>query len=126
MNTPINFHTKRFKVCFSLSILAHLVLGLIIFLSFNQNSETVSVHNKRDDSQKSGKIQHIKPYENKIDSPNEKSRSANVIIHHVKPGQSFWKIANKYNVEIESILRLNSLKSNHILKVGEKIKIPVR
>ncbi len=125
MNTPVNFHTKRFKICFSVASLMHIVFGLIIFLNFKQNSEITSAQNNAEiNSLKTINIPHAEPAKN-INLPRKKPRTADVIIHEVKPGESFWKIANKYKIDIESILALNTLNSSHILKVGEKIKIPV-
>ncbi len=126
MNAPINFRTKRFKICFSISSLMHIVFGVIIFLNFKQNPEIASAHNNEEATlQKTEKIHHSKQPKNIKPLTTRKPRIANVIIHKVEPGESFWKIANKYTIEIESILKINGLDADYILKVGEKIKIPV-
>jgi LysM repeat protein len=44
--------------------------------------------------------------------------------HTVKKGENLTKIANKYNVSVESIKKLNSFKNADKLYVGKKIKIP--
>ena len=47
-----------------------------------------------------------------------------LIIHVVKEGDSLWKIAKTYHVEIEKIRALNNLGSKDLLPLGKKLKIP--
>ncbi|MFO7535407.1 MAG: LysM peptidoglycan-binding domain-containing protein [Kiritimatiellia bacterium] len=44
--------------------------------------------------------------------------------HIVKPGDSLSKIAGAYKVSMDAILKANSLKSPHSIKVGQKLFIP--
>lgn len=45
------------------------------------------------------------------------------ITHIVKPGDTLYKISNKYNVSPGTICKLNKLKGNSILSVGMELKI---
>jgi LysM repeat protein len=45
------------------------------------------------------------------------------IIHVIEPGDSLWKIARKYHVTVEQIMRLNRMESEK-LRPGKKLEIP--
>ena len=47
-----------------------------------------------------------------------------VILHEVKPGQSFWAIAVAYKVTIRDILQWNNLPDNYKLQIGDVLHIP--
>ena len=42
----------------------------------------------------------------------------------VKPGETLSEIAEQHRISISSILSLNSLKSPHLIEVGQELKIP--
>ncbi|WP_325176676.1 N-acetylmuramoyl-L-alanine amidase [Paenibacillus alkalitolerans] len=42
----------------------------------------------------------------------------------VKPGDSLWKIAQKFGVSMQTIIKYNNLNPNVYLKVGQKLRIP--
>jgi hypothetical protein len=44
--------------------------------------------------------------------------------HIVKPGDSLWLIAKKYQVDMDEIVKLNDLPSRHHLDVGTELLIP--
>ena len=44
--------------------------------------------------------------------------------HTVQSGDSFWSISQKYDIEIENLLKANGMKKNSNLKPGRKIIIP--
>lgn len=44
--------------------------------------------------------------------------------HVVKPGESLWVIARKYQVEVHAIESANHLSSNQVLSVGKELTIP--
>lgn len=46
-----------------------------------------------------------------------------VKIHTVAPGESLWKIAQKYQVSIEDLLRWNEVKDPHSLNIGQNIQV---
>jgi LysM repeat protein len=49
----------------------------------------------------------------------------NSTVYIIQPGDSLWKISNKFKVSVEAIMRLNKLESER-LKVGKPLQIPVR
>lgn len=51
--------------------------------------------------------------------------SALTQVHVVKKGDSLWEIAQKYNVSVKEIKRLNNLKSNRIY-LGQKLRVTVK
>ena len=50
--------------------------------------------------------------------------SQKVVEYRVRPGDSLWSIARRYNTTTRRIKKANSLKSHH-LQIGQKVKIPV-
>jgi len=46
------------------------------------------------------------------------------IPHTIAKGERFPVLAAKYNVTVADILKVNNFKANHILHVGDKIKLP--
>lgn len=46
-------------------------------------------------------------------------------IHVVRPGESLWQIANRFNVNANSIIQLNQLPNPNQLLVGQSIIIPI-
>lgn len=46
-------------------------------------------------------------------------------IHTVEPGENLWKIARKYRVSIEEIMRVNHLESER-LRPGKQLEIPLQ
>lgn len=54
-------------------------------------------------------------------SPPVRGQSRKVHVHRVRPGDSLWKIAKKYNTSIASLRKVNKLGSSSILHVGQKI-----
>jgi len=49
------------------------------------------------------------------------------LYHKVRPGDSLWKIADRYNLYIKDILRANpKLKKSKYLRVGQKVCIPYK
>ena len=48
----------------------------------------------------------------------------NMIIYFVKPGDSLWMIAKKFKSTISDIVRMNGIKDENVISVGEKLYIP--
>ncbi|MFA6715366.1 MAG: LysM peptidoglycan-binding domain-containing protein [Victivallaceae bacterium] len=46
------------------------------------------------------------------------------LVYTVKKNDSFWKIARKHGVTMQSLAAYNNMPLNKVLKVGEKLKIP--
>jgi membrane-bound lytic murein transglycosylase D len=51
-------------------------------------------------------------------------KPAEVKYHTVEQGDSFWSIAQKYNVDIERLLQINNMTRNSKLLYGKKILVP--
>ncbi|WP_409300411.1 LysM peptidoglycan-binding domain-containing protein [Peribacillus sp. SCS-155] len=63
--------------------------------------------------------------ENTSPSP-ETDTNTDIVIHTVQSGETLWKIAQKYNVTIQSIIDTNKLDLSKYLYVGQKIIVPVQ
>lgn len=50
---------------------------------------------------------------------------SNVLTHIVKPGENITQIAGLYKVKLKDIYSSNDLKINSILKVGQKLLVPI-
>jgi membrane-bound lytic murein transglycosylase D len=48
------------------------------------------------------------------------------IVHRVRYGESLWTISKKYGASIHDIAAVNKLRNRHKIKVGNKLKIPIR
>ncbi len=46
-------------------------------------------------------------------------------IHTVKRGDNVWRVAQKYDITVDDLCRINEITRNTQLAVGEKIKIPI-
>ncbi len=57
-----------------------------------------------------------------MDAPLDMRRG--IIIYFVRPGDSVWKIAKKYNVAPALIVDINNLENPDILNVGQRLLIP--
>lgn len=47
------------------------------------------------------------------------------ITHTVVSGDDLWKISIRYGIPFSEVLQVNGFKENHIVYIGDKIKIPV-
>lgn len=45
-------------------------------------------------------------------------------MEYVQPGDSYWKIAHKYNLSVEALQRANGHGTNRVLRQGEMLIIP--
>ena len=45
--------------------------------------------------------------------------------HHVKPGDTLWRIARSYGLEVDTLAAANHLPSTRELKVGQRLFIPL-
>lgn len=44
--------------------------------------------------------------------------------HRVRRGETLWKIAQRYNVSVAALARINGVKNPHELAVGQRLRIP--
>jgi len=45
------------------------------------------------------------------------------VVHHVRSGDTLWTIARRYNVYVKQLLHWNEIRSNDILRLGQKLLI---
>ena len=57
------------------------------------------------------------------ESPFENVNQINWISHVVISGDSLWKLAKKYNIELADLLRMNSLNGDSYLQLGQQLTI---
>ena len=58
--------------------------------------------------------------------PLSKSKSNNFIpyeMHIVSEGDTLWDLSKKYNIDIEDLIRMNSLKKDSYLQLGQQLTI---
>ena len=48
------------------------------------------------------------------------------IVHRVRYGESLWTISKKYGASIHDIAAVNKLRNRHKIRVGNKLKIPMK
>ena len=48
------------------------------------------------------------------------------IVHRVRYGESLWTISKKYGASIHDIAAVNKIKNRHKIRVGNKLKIPIK
>ncbi len=58
--------------------------------------------------------------------PPRKSERVQIIKHEVKPGESIWRLAKKYNVSIATIVNANKIKEKAVIQPGDNLRIPDR
>ena len=68
----------------------------------------------------------IKSSEEKPKKKKKKKKKKNYIQYTVKKGESLWRLSNKFNVPLYTIISANPHKSNQIIYPGDKLKIPAR
>lgn len=52
------------------------------------------------------------------------SGTGGTIVHTVVPGDTFWKLSQKYNVNMAELMKINNANENTILYIGQKLQIP--
>jgi LysM repeat protein len=43
--------------------------------------------------------------------------------HDVSPGETLYQIANRYNMSVDELCRLNNLKPNQAIRPGQKLSL---
>jgi hypothetical protein len=123
---------RRFIICLIVSIVLHIIFGFVLYMNFRPSTKVTAsdVGPPKDP----GKIQSGSPADRQdfvITRPGDNTRDAKnaesgtgAEIHTVKPGESYWTVARKYNISMQKLIEFNGLSVNHVLKVGEKLRIP--
>lgn len=65
----------------------------------------------------------------KKDTPQLPPRNAERVTiheHEVKPGESIWRLAKKYNVSVATIVSANKIKEKTVIQPGDSLRIPDR
>ena len=134
----INYKNPRFVSALVISILLHIIIGSVLYVKFRPspvpeaNGERV---NRKNETQSEATDIRAE-YQDFIltpDKPGKRGKTKHAEkgisdsnIHTVKRGESYWLIARKYQISIEELLTHNELSTKHVLKVGDKLKIPNR
>lgn len=49
-----------------------------------------------------------------------------VLVHVVQPGESLWRIARRYAVSVETIVRWNRIADRTVIRPGRRLEVPIR
>ena len=49
-----------------------------------------------------------------------------MVVHVVRPGDSLWHIARRYDVKVNDITRHNGLKDGAVIRPGRKLEVPIQ
>jgi LysM repeat protein len=55
-----------------------------------------------------------------------RAQTGNTIVHVIKHGETLSALARQYHTTVGDIMRLNGMNSKSVLRIGEKVKIPVK
>lgn len=58
--------------------------------------------------------------------PHRKAERVTIHEHEVKPGESIWRLAKKYNVSVATIVSANKIKEKAVIQPGDSLRIPDR
>jgi murein DD-endopeptidase MepM/ murein hydrolase activator NlpD len=50
------------------------------------------------------------------------AQTAETVYHSIKPGETLYSIANRYNTTVERLCELNNIQNNTIIKPGQKLR----
>lgn len=64
---------------------------------------------------------HIKYDEKQIQGTSQVSQQREYV---VKAGDVLWKIAQKFNIDLQKLIEANGLKNPHKIMAGQKLVIP--
>lgn len=54
---------------------------------------------------------------------NKKTSSVSAKVHRVKAGESLWQIADKYNISLQELKRLNNLTGKCVIRPGDELRL---
>jgi len=132
----INYKNRRFVSALVISILLHIILGSILYVKFRPSRAPVTNGAKTDQETRTQSKSTDIPAESQdfiltSAKPGKRGKIKNAEkeildskIHTVKRGEGYWLIARKYQLSVEELLIHNELSTKHVLKVGDKLKIP--
>jgi len=55
-----------------------------------------------------------------------KAQTGSTIVHIIKHGETLSALAHQYHTTVGDIMRLNGMNNKSVLRIGEKVKIPVK
>jgi LysM repeat protein len=58
--------------------------------------------------------------------PQTHNRNNNITLHLVAPKDSLWRIARKYGISVTDLTRVNKIKADTMLQLGQRLTIPGR
>ena len=61
-----------------------------------------------------------------VEAPGPDLQLTQGVIHPVMPGETLWRIAKHYGVEVEELARVNQISDASRLEVGQRLRIPLK
>ena len=96
------------------------------FKNIRQNPDKLEEENRLINEVEKNNAFDQKSSRNEKDEYNEKNKSVVYRNHVVQNGDSLWRISQKYNVPVYSIISLNPEKDKEMIRPGDALKIPSR
>ena len=123
INIPIKFDINNQGNTENCEIDSEVLVKNIIIDSYMEDGVNLTI--ELDIRNKLGKNTDINIIDNiQILEEKQKDNYDSYIIYIVKPGDTLWKIAKKFNSTVEEIKLINKIENVEIIDVGEKIYIP--
>lgn len=101
------------------------LLFFIIIFSFSMLSCGTQKETQSGDQASSATAQNETNTEKETKKESKKAKEEPKYIEHiVKEGETLGIIANKYNVTVEELVKLNNIKNPDLIVVGQKLVVP--
>lgn len=121
---------KRLLPSAAISILLHAIVGMLLFWAFATRTPTDALPGTAHtdaavDAGDAGTTPDHRVANDRASGSNP-VQTRGETTHKVAPGEGFWIVARKYGISIEQLIDYNGLSTNHVLQVGDVLKIPPR